>query len=55
MGEELTIQEMDNAIKQYINEYDGTAIGEHISRWRENTYDDDYDAIEEIYNEVMTS
>lgn len=53
MDEELTIEEMDRVINKFIDNFYGTAIGEHICRWRENTFDTDYDTIKEIYNEVV--
>lgn len=53
MEEELTIEEMDRVINKFIDNFYGTSIGEHIRRWRENTFDTDYDTIKEIYDEVM--
>lgn len=50
--EELTIEEMDRIINRFIDKFYGTAIGEHIRRWRENTFDTDYDSIKAIYDEV---
>lgn len=51
--DELTIEEMDRVINKFIDNFYGTSIGEHIRRWRENTFDTDYDSIKEIYDEVM--
>lgn len=53
MDEELSIEEMDRIINKFIDNFCGTSFGEHIQRWRENTFDNDYDTITEIYNEVM--
>lgn len=50
--EEVSVEEMDRVIQQFCDAYDGTAIGEHIRRWRENTSDADYDEIYSIYEEI---
>lgn len=49
----MTIEEMDIVIKNFIEEYWGTAIGESIYYKRCNTFDTDFDKIQEIYNEVI--
>lgn len=50
---ELSIEYMDTIIKQFIDEYWGTAIGDSIYKKRTNTHDDDFDSIKDIYNEVI--
>lgn len=49
----MTIEEMDKIISVFIQQYWGTAIGESIYNKRCNTFDDDYDHIQDIYNEVI--
>ena len=48
---DLSVEEMDYEIERFIEAYDGTAIGEHIARWRENA--SSREEIESIYEEVM--
>lgn len=48
---DLSIEEMDYEIERFLEAYDGTAIGEHIARWRENA--SSREEIESIYEEVM--
>lgn len=49
----MSIEEMDRVIKNFIEEYWGTAIGDSIYNKRCNTSDSDFDRIEDIYNEVI--
>lgn len=49
----LSIEEMDSEIKEFIDAYYGTAIGESIYHKRINTYDTDYEGIKEIWEEVQ--
>lgn len=46
-------EEMDYEIKNFIEEYRGTAIGDSIYNKRCNTNDTDFDRIQDIYNEVI--
>ena len=49
----MSIEEMDYEIKNFIEEYRGTAIGDSIYNKRCNTNDTDFDRIQDIYNEVI--
>lgn len=49
----MSIEEMDYEIKNFIEEYRGTAIGDSIYNKRCNTNDTDFDRIQAIYNEVI--
>lgn len=49
----MTIEDMDKVIQNFIETYQGTAIGESIYNKRCNTFDNDYDHIQDIYNEVV--
>lgn len=48
----MDIEYMDSEIKNFIEQYWETAIGNSIYNWRCNTRDDDYDGIEAIYKEL---
>lgn len=50
----MTIEEMDSVIKKFIEENFYTDAGESIYNKRCNTFDDDYDRIKEIYDEVIS-
>lgn len=43
---------MDNKIKEFIESYYGTAIGNSIQNRRQNLFDNDYDGIKTIYDEL---
>jgi hypothetical protein len=49
----MSIEEMDEIIKNFIEIYWETAIGESIYNKRCNTNDTDFDRIQDIYNEVI--
>ena len=51
--ENLTIEDMNTAINDFIETYWGTAIGENIYHKRANTLDDDYDGLKDIYEEIQ--
>lgn len=50
---EPTIEDMDCEINRFIEMYDGTLIAYTVKNQRDNTNDDDYDRIKEIYDAVM--
>ena len=50
---DLTIEDMNTEISNFINTYWGTAIGESIYHKRANTSDDDYDGLKDIYEEIQ--
>lgn len=50
----MTIAEMDSEIKEFCEQYIGTAIGQSIYNKRLNTWDTDYDGIKEIWEEVQS-
>ena len=51
--ENIGLDEMNRVITQFIDEYQGTDIGDRIYCRRINTYDNDYDGIFDIYRDVM--
>ena len=51
--ENLTIEDMNTEISNFIDTYWGTAIGESIYHKRANTSDDDYDGLKDIYEEIQ--
>lgn len=50
---EPTIEDMDCEINRFIEMYDGTLIAYTVKTQRDNTNDDDYDRIKEIYDAVV--
>lgn len=48
----LTIEDINTEIDNFIEAYWGTAIGESIYHKRANTSDDDFDGLFNIYEEI---
>lgn len=48
----MSLEELKNEIESFINQYDGTAIGQSIFNKLSNTEDNDYDRLYDIYNEI---
>lgn len=49
----MNIEDMVYEIERFIDQYEGTAIGESIRNKLDNTAKTDADRIEEIYNEIF--
>ena len=48
----MELEDMIYEIERFIDCYDGTAIGQSIKNWLDNTDRLDYDEIQEIYKAV---
>lgn len=48
----LTLEEMNIEIENFIESYWGTAIGDSVYKMRINTVDSDYDGIKDIYDYI---
>ena len=50
--DELDIGYMDSQIEVFLEQYSGTSYGESVRNRRENTRDDDWGGIHEIFSEL---
>ena len=48
----MDINDMKTEIQKFLNQYDGTTIGQSIYNRMCNLRDDDYEGIEAIYDEL---